>query len=260
VKERSGSSNGSEAAISVEDGVAISREAAISDQDGVAISREAAISDQDGVVISREAAISDQDGVVISDRTRVVTSGGCSMTNIKLPIITATLVTQVCLLVASPVHAQFSYRRTVGDETENQYQPGYFQAKSYRGTIISNPSLTRDNASNGNFTRHTRLGESTGIGGSTLQTTSVTSESRPALVRPLSVSTGTALIDRPVLDLHFESSTESPALRSFQIQYPNSEEPSLFGRTPESFTNSSIFSSPTSGGFSRADEFEFGSN
>jgi hypothetical protein len=110
--------------------------------------------------------------------------------------------------------AQFSYRRTIGDETENQYQPGAFQAIKYRGGVISNPNKRGDNATDGNFTRHSRLGDSTGIGGSTLQTTSVTSESRPALIRPQSVSISSPITSRPNFGLRFESPEDSPALRS----------------------------------------------
>ncbi len=169
------------------------------------------------------------------------------------------LMTSVFALVAMslPAAAQFSYRRTVGDETENKYQPGVSHAVQYRGSIIANPSLLRNNANNGNFTRHTRLGESTGIGGSTLQTTSVTSESRPALVRPFSVSSGTPLITRPNLNIQFGSAAASPALKSFDVEYPGVEGapirslPETFTGQKSLFETGSMFSNST-------DHFEFG--
>jgi len=153
--------------------------------------------------------------------------------------------------------AQFSYRSTIGNEAENRYQPGGSFAVKYRGGIITNTSLNRSNAGLGNFTRHTRLGESTGIGGSSLQTTSVTSESRPALLRPLSISTGAPLIERPTLNLRFESGTESPALKIFSVRHPDTEG-AEFGRIPETFTNTSPLIHTQQDFSSALDSFQFG--
>jgi hypothetical protein len=190
---------------------------------------------------------------------------GPNMSNCKSPVIAITAAAFLCTLVAPPVGAQFSYRRTVGDESENQYQPGGYLAIKYRGAIIGNPNLRQNSAIIGNFTRHTRLGDSndiggsSGIGGSSLQTESVTSESRSALLQPSSIAIGTPLISRPVLNLRFGAPIESPALKSFRVQLPTSEETDLFGRVPETFTNTSSMPTLGNSSFSRTlDEFQFG--
>jgi hypothetical protein len=152
----------------------------------------------------------------------------------------AALLALLFTVFSSPAHGQFSYRRTVGDNTANNFQPGGLEAIKYRGNIISNPNLSKPDLSVGNLTRHTRQGSSTGIGGSTFQTTSVTSETRPALVRPSSFPIGSSLIERPTFNLHFASTQASPALKTFDIRYPDSGESDFFGRVPESFTNSNI--------------------
>ena len=159
--------------------------------------------------------------------------------------------------------AQFtsSYRSTVSNSSTNSFQPGSTVAIKYRGSVISSPNSRQDSASAGNFTRHSRLGNSTGIGGSSFQTTSVTSETRPAFIRPLSISTGTPLINRPQLNLQFGAASTSPALQTFKPLYPDAGSEDLFGRGTESFTtfgggssalrNSNSFAAP-------GEQFQFG--
>jgi hypothetical protein len=161
------------------------------------------------------------------------------------------------VLTTLPAGAQFSYRSTVGNASQNQFQPGASVAIKYRGAVISNPASGTDNANAGVFTRHAPLGNSTGIGGSTFQTTAVTSESRPALLRPTSLSTGAPLISRPQLNLQFQSAAASPALTGFTPSLPDLGGEDFFGRGAESFTSASPATSTSrySSGFS---ELRFG--
>lgn len=165
-----------------------------------------------------------------------------------------------------PAWAQFSYHETVG--TENSYS--YFwpvpqtrvdlNVVRARGAIISNPDLTRGLPNLGRLTRHSRNENSTGIGGSSFQTESVTSESRPALQLPSSISIGTPLFSRPTVSTGFDTTTQNPALQSIKVQYPSVDEPALFGRSPETFTHPrNDILGPLPDAFSTSgSEFQFG--
>ena len=54
------------------------------------------------------------------------------------------------LVFPGQAQGQFSFRRTVGDETENQFQPAIHEATAASGGVISNPNLGASSL-NGNF-------------------------------------------------------------------------------------------------------------
>ncbi len=156
--------------------------------------------------------------------------------------------------------AQFAYKDTVGNETENnqKYMFAVNEARSFRTGIISNPNLRQMDSLSGFASRHTRQEGATGIGGSTFQTTSVTSESAPALIRPSTLSVGTSTIGRPDLSVRFGNAQSNPALSSFGIRSPVTGDDTQTSHTPESFTNThslvpNVFSSGAA-----ADDFRFG--
>lgn len=116
------------------------------------------------------------------------------------------------LLVANcslPSCAQLGYS-SLGDRSH-----GVVDSGSSGGGIISSPSLKNFDASSGLFTRKSNFEDATGIGGSTLQTTSVFAESRPALVPPSTVQLQTSTLSRPNLSVQSSFKTLSPALTPF---------------------------------------------
>lgn len=173
----------------------------------------------------------------------------------------------VIVLASTGVHfstlsanAQFAYKDTVGNETENnaKYMFAVNEAKNFRTSIISNPNLRPLEALSGFASRHARQEGSTGIGGSTLQTTSVTTESAPALVRPSTLSIGNSTFERPNLFQKFGEAQTNPALSKFDVRLSGFDEDVPAARSPQSFTNTgSLIPNVFSGG-SSADEFRFG--
>jgi hypothetical protein len=164
-------------------------------------------------------------------------------------------------MCAPMAKSQFAYKDTVGNESENnqKYMFAVNEARTFRTGIISNPNLRQSTSISGFPSRHTRQEGATGIGGSSFQTTSITSESAPALIRPLTLSVGSPTIGRPDLSVRFGSALSNPALSSFQIHSPGVGDETGISASPESFTNTrslvpNVFS-PTS---SPNDEFRFG--
>jgi hypothetical protein len=174
----------------------------------------------------------------------------------QLALSIACSIVALCAPVAS---AQFAYQDTVGNETENnkKYMFAVNEARSFRTGIISNPNLRQSMSVSAFPSRHTRQEGATGIGGSTFQTESNTSESASAQTRPPTFSVSSPTIGRPDLSVRFGSALTNPALSSFQIQSPGTGDDARPSTTPESFTNTrslvpNVFSSTS------ADDFRFG--
>jgi len=111
----------------------------------------------------------------------------------------------------SPARAQSANPRTVGDGTAFMFSPGRSEGYGiYSGDIGGGDIGTQL------YTRHHRMGQSTGIGSSTLQTTSATSESTAFQISDVSVNASQATLTRPNMSASFNSSF-SPALSGYTV-------------------------------------------
>jgi hypothetical protein len=132
--------------------------------------------------------------------------------NIFLPILLSALTSFATTL---PTRAQSAGARTVGDGTAFIFSPGRSEGYGvYSGDIggqVGEPL----------YSHHHRLGESTGIGSSTLQTTSVTSESTPAAVSSFAPAAGQFALTRPNLPSSTFGFTGTPALNGFTVSPAN---------------------------------------
>jgi hypothetical protein len=105
--------------------------------------------------------------------------------------------------------------QTVGDGTVFLFSPGKSEGYGvYSGDIGGQ-------ASDAIFTHHHRLGESTGIGSSTLGTTSATSESTPAAVNNFVPAVSQFTLTRPSLPSPFMGTGTSPALSGTTVSPAN---------------------------------------
>jgi hypothetical protein len=110
----------------------------------------------------------------------------------------------VCLFFCAEAGAQVSGPRTVGDGTAFVFSPGRSEGYGvYSGDIGG------------------QVGESTGIGSSTLGTTSATSESTKPVATSFTPSVSQFSLNRPALPSPFQGSIGSPALGSFTVTPTN---------------------------------------
>ncbi len=106
----------------------------------------------------------------------------------------------------TPASCQSAGPRTVGDGTVFLFSPGKSEGYGiYSGDIGGSVGVPL-------YTRHHRLGQSTGIGASTLETTSATSESTPAAVNAFAPAASQFTLNRPALPSPFQGMSASPAL------------------------------------------------
>jgi len=115
----------------------------------------------------------------------------------------------------SAVLAQSVSPRTVGDGTAFMFSPGRSESYGiYSGDIGGSDIGTQL------YTRHRRMGQSTGIGSSTLQTTSATSESASFQIGDRRVGASQAILSRPNNSASFDGAT-SPALNGYTTNPAN---------------------------------------
>lgn len=134
----------------------------------------------------------------------------------------------VLILLIPPLEAS-AQMRTVGDGTVFMFNPGKSESYGIGGNDIGAFKTESFNS------RHNRLGTSTGIGSSFLQTTSPTSESRPATPTTFASFSGSGYQNYPL-----KEGGGSPALGD----YAGGPQGSFLGRTP--FTQS-VLSTTDSG-------------
>jgi hypothetical protein len=136
---------------------------------------------------------------------------------------------------AVPGQAQSVSPKTVGDGTLFVLSPGrsegYGASSGNIGGDVGEPL----------YSRHHRMGQSTGIGGSSLQTTTATSESTPAANSSFVPASSGLGLSRPELASPFLGGNVNPALNGFTLSPSGgalagsgltsaySESPSLFG-------------------------------